>query len=433
MITRRVFVSVICLCLMGSFLFIPQGYAFATPGSGDEPAPKADQEDASSSKKKFDQQDIPRAIEYMENFEKHGLPAGEATNDLAPLAVGSFYVQPILFVPSDRVEDAANRPAIDETFQLLNRWYSGALELDNSGYSFQVKGTVIIHASHPFDYYKCPYHISPCDNYDGIWGNVLTEVTSAGFPLWSYGTSHIILVKGAGGWAGGNNTTSTTYWPGPGPAATAGAAILGDWALDAISGTTNPECYANMGSACYQDPQRGAVGHELGHTFGLAHAQNQQGSLMYSWWSFPWDGLANGPILVDPKLSNNEQGVLRSSLFFSPQACSLDAQVKEATVPSRVKAGSQFTASFTVTNVGFCHWAPATTVLSLVSSNVWGLTQQSLSQAVYPAQYATFTLSLKAPLLSRKQSRNTYDCYWQLKDQSTVFGPKMGSRISVTK
>ncbi len=441
MITRRILLSVISVILMGSLLFNPGGKVFASPAGGEDqpPAPvqhegsAPSKDDDSSSKKKLDPQDIPRAQAYMQSHERFDLPPGKPKGDLTPLAITSFFVQPVLFVASDLVEDPANRPAIDETFQLLRRWYSGALELGGSSYSFQVKAAVVVRASHPFDYYKCPNHAAPCSNYDGIWGNIQDELFSLGFPLWSYGTSHIVMVKGAGGWAGGNSTNSFTYWPGPGPASTAGFAILGDWALDAISGTTNSECYGNMGSACYHDPQQGAVGHELGHTFGLAHAQDLDGSIMNSWWSFPWDGLFNGPVDIDPKLSNDEQGVLRSSLFFSPQSCTLDAQVKQAAVPGRVKAGTQFTVSFTVTNYGYCHWTPTSTVLSLLSSSVWGLSQQPLTQAIYPAQYYTFTLPLQAPLLSRKQTRAAYDCYWQLKDQVTAFGPRMGNRITVTR
>ncbi len=426
MITRRVLVSVISLIFLGSLLLNPQGSTFASAGNGEEEAPRPIQDDSSSSRKKFDKHDIPRALEYMQTYERHDLPPGQQKNDLAPLDVSStFYVQPILFVASDLVENPANQPAIDETFQLLKRWYSGPLEQNNSGYSFQVKSTVVFHAPYPFDYYKCPEHVSPCDNYNGIWGNVLTEVDNAGFPTWSSGTIHIILVKGAGGWAGGNHTGSS-YWPAPGPAATAGEAILGDWALDAISGTTNPECYAAMGSACYQDPQRGAIGHELGHTFGLAHAQDQSGSLMFSWWDFPWDTLFAVP-------GNDEQGVLRSSLFFSPQACSPDVLVNQSVLPVSVKSGTPFTVSFNVTNYGFCRWAPTTTLLSSVSGSLWGLNQQAVAQAIYPAQTYTFNLPLKAPSLRKSSGNVTYDCFWQMRIQKKYFGPRIGSTIMVIK
>ncbi len=429
MVTRRVFVGVICLTLMGSLLLTPQAPVVADPGPGDDQPQTVSQENASSSRKKLDKKDIPGAVAYLQAHEKHNLLPVEGAEPLAVASPGSYVVEPILFIPSDLAEGAGNTAAIDETFQLLRRWYSGALELNSSGYTFQVMNTAVYHASQPFWYYKCIDHASSCDNYDGLWGNIQDELRGAGYPLWSAGTSHLVFVKGAGGWAGSNNNQwYVSKSPAPGPASTGGFGILGDWALDAITGTVNPDCYATpLKSFCYQDPQRGAVGHELGHTFGLAHAMNTNGSIMYSWWDFPFDSLINVP-------GNDEVSVLRNdSPFFSPQACSPDAQVDQTVMPTTMTAGTRFNISFSVTNYGFCRWASTTTALSSLSGNVWGLSQQPLSRVIYPAQPYTFSLSLKAPLLKRNQGTTSYDCYWQLRIQKRSFGPRMGNTITVTK
>ena len=427
---QEIVAAVICFFLIGSLFLNPQGSAFASTSLANQGPddPPLTQDKTSSSDKKFDKNDIRRIIEYENTHEKKNLAPVAQKGQLAPMAAPAdqYSVQPILFIASDLSEGPENVSAITSTFQLMTRWYSGALEQNNSGYTYRLANTIVYHASQPFSYFKCPAHEPVCDNYDGIWGNVQVALMDAGYPIWAPGTSFMVFVKGAGGWAGSNSSNPTTNWPAPGPASVAGFGILGDWALDAITGTTNAECYTYMGSACYRDPQRGAVGHELGHTFGLAHAMDQSGSIMYSWWDFPYDTL-----FADP--GNDEKSVLRDgSPFFQPQACNPAVQVDRFTAPTQVVSRTKFTVTFELTNYGFCHWARSNTTLQLASANVWGVSKQQLSADTYPAQPARFTLTLTAPSLKGSSSA-TYDNYWQMQISRKFFGPKIGNRITVTR
>jgi hypothetical protein len=393
------------------------------------------QTNTAASNKKFDIKDTERAIRYMQGNEKTNLvpirplalpaPSITTTKALTPaLGANPNYIQPILFLASDVPESPGNTAAITATFQMLKRWYSGALEYNNSGYVFNPTNTIVYHAGQPLSYYKCPNHEASCDNSDGIWGNVQSELMAAGYPLWSSGTDFVVFVKGAGGWAGSNCISNCgANSPAPGPASSAGVAILGDWALDAITGTVNSDCFAVMGTACYQDPQRGAIGHELGHTFGLAHALDQDGSIMYSWWNFPFVSLFGVQ-------GNDEKGTLRnSSIFFLPQTCSRDVLVNQVSMPTTVRAKSQFTASFAVINYGYCHWAAASTDIHIVRDDVWRTRGQQLGNDVYPAQPYTFSLTLTAPAIRRP---TVYNSIWQLRASSRYFGPQMGNPIRVS-
>ncbi len=151
------------------------------------------------------------------------------------------------------------------------------------------------------------------------------------------------------------------------------------------------------------------------------------GSIMFSWWDFPYDTLFGDP-------GNDEKSVLRSdSKFFLPQACNPNTQVDRITAPTSVVTGSQFTVSFELTNYGFCHWAANSTAIRLVSKNVWGINSQSLNVNIYPAQPATFTLLMKAPPLKGTNGTAVYDNYWQMQIASQSFGPIIGNRITVTR
>jgi len=402
-----------------------------------DPAGQEDKTHSAPSNKKFDQKDVPKVIEYMKTRERRNLlpvfPKTKSSSALygtpipTSIPVNAYFIQPILFLSSDQSETTGNSAAINTTFQLLKRWYSGPLEQNGSGYTFRASDAIIYRASQPFSYYKCPNHEMSCDSNDGIWGNVQEELGNAGYPLWSAGTIYVVFVKGASGWSGSNcGGGCLTGWPAPGPASNTGVAILGDWALDAITGTVNSDCVAAMGTACYRDPQRGAVGHELGHTFGLAHAMDLTGSIMYSWWDFPYTSLFG-------TLGNNEKDVLRAqSKFFSTQSCTPNNQVNQTTMPKSVKTKTQFSVSFTVTNYGFCKWKAISTDLRIVQNDVWGIKQKQVSRDTYPAWQQTFSLTLTAPALYYSVTSKIYNSIWQMRMSGVYFGAKMGGPITVT-
>ena len=387
-----------------------------------------------SSKRNFDRKDISKVREYVKK-EKRLQPVTTITREsistesmLTPLATGTFQVQPILFVPQDMQEASNNTQAINDSFQIIRRWYSGALEQNNNGYNLNVADTIVYKASQPFSYYKCINHETTCDNFDGVWENVQLELLNAGYPLWTPGYSHVIMVKGAGGWAGSSCSPNCyTNWPSPGPASTSGVSILGDWALDGISGTVNPDCFAAIGTACYQDPQRGALGHELGHTFGLAHANDQEGSLMYAWYLFPYVSLMETS-------GNQEKSMIRNgSSFFTATPCTYDSSLVEMVQPASVKTSTQFTSTFNVMNYGFCKWTANKTGLYLLRDKVWGISSKVLTKDVYPAQSNTFSLLLKSPLIGRLKLPAIKMSDWQMRKNTVFFGPIFGSAITITR
>lgn len=382
------------------------------------------------SNKKFDRKDITRAKEYLEINEKNNLTplstAGRTTP--TPTSIPNLnYVQPILFVPSDQTENPGNSSAITTTFQLLKRWYSGPLEQNNTGFTFQVSDTIVYRAPQPLSYYKCPNHETSCETSDGIWPNVQSQLLDAGYPLWATGTSFVVFVKGGGGWSGsGCIDNCYANWPSPGPASRAGLAILGDWSLDAITGIVNSECFATIGSTCYLDPQRGAIGHELGHTFGLAHSNDQAGSIMYSWWDFPFTSLFGDS-------GNDEKGLLRTdSKFFSSQPCNMMAQVNQITLPVSVKSKTQFNVLFNLTNYGYCRWGGSTSDLHIVRDDVWGTKQQQVGVDTYPAQPHLFNMILTSPMI-RTGTSQVHSSIWQMRSANKYFGPQMGNSITVIK
>lgn len=381
-----------------------------------------------TSRKPFEQKDAVRAEAYRESQEKNLQPQVEVSITSEQSLQTGYYIQPILFIPSDLQEAPNNSQSVNETFQLLKRWYSGTLEKDSNAYLFTVNNAIVYKAPQPLSYYKCPNHEVSCDTWDGIWGNVQNELRNAGYPLWVSGTSHVIFVKGAGGWAGSSCVPNCfTNWPYPGPSSEAGISILGDWALDAISGTVNPDCFAAMGTACYMDPQRGAVGHELGHTFGLAHANGQPGSIMSEWWNYPNTSLLE-------VAGNDEKSILRTGdKFFLTSACTYDSALTNLVMPQTVKIGSTFSSSFTVTNSGFCRYPATRSKLAIVYDDVWGVKTASLSQDLYPTRSHTFVIQMKAPMVPAKKLPLVKRNYWQMKLDTTSFGPLMGSVISLTK
>lgn len=410
----RIIVSVILLICM----------TLITVGANSFSVAKAQNNNANSSKKDFDKKDTLRAKQYSSSEKNTLLPVIQSTGT----ATSIYSVKPILFVSNDMQEATGNVAAINESMLAIKKWYSGALEQNNQGYIYNLENAIVFHAPQPFSYYKCPNHETTCDNYDGIWGNVQTELINAGYPLWNAGNSFVIFVKGAGGWAGSSCVPNCYQnWPYPGPASNAGISILGDWALDAITGTVNADCFAQMGSACYFDPQRGAIGHELGHTFGLAHANDTEGSIMLSWWNFPNVSLMNIP-------GNDEKTLLRSqSPFFTATACTYDSFNVEVVQPLTVVTGTQFASTFKVVNNGYCKWTPKRTSLRIIYDSVWGTTSKAVTNDVLPLQTHTFSLNLKAPTLAKSKLPTVKRSYWQVKMDTSFIGALMGNDIAITK
>lgn len=193
-----------------------------------------------------------------------GSPAGATPQFPDPWP--DYSVVPILFVPTDwsvssdevKAEAAALRSALHE----IQRFYGD----NNTGHTFTLNSLQVVQANGP----KEAYHIiwngrniyEDGVEFDGnMEAAVVSELHDRGFPTPEAqnesGSSSLIFVKGAGGWAGGREF----------PGADGGWAILGDWAIDSIQGQVPEGAYWWSGHRI----QTGASAHELGHTFDLPH------------------------------------------------------------------------------------------------------------------------------------------------------------------
>lgn len=379
---------------------------------------------------KFDPENTQKVKDFSQektNLEPVKLDGASQRAESKQLGSSNYKIQPILFVPSDQQETSNNESSINSTFKLIRQWYAGALEQNNKTYVFNLENAIVFKASQPLSYYKCINHEITCDNFDGLWVNTQTELLNSGYPLWQTGYSHIIFVKGGGGWSGSSCTPNCyANWPSPGPASTSGVSLLGDWALDAISGTVNRDCYAELETACFDQSQRGAIAHELGHTFGLAHSIEQEGSVMSSWWLFPYVTLANTS-------GNDEKSLLKQSPFFNQAACTYDSSLVEMVQPTSITTGTQFSSIFSIENNGLCAWKKDKTSLTLIKDKVWGITSIPLQNDVKPGQTYNFYSNMKAPALGKRKLSEVKRSDWQLKIGRNFIGLVMGSSITITK
>lgn len=334
----------------------------------------------------------------------------------------SYKIYPILFVAKDKRANSKNSSAINEAMQMVKRWYSGPLQKGaTAGMTFDVVGTTVVNAPEIFDYYKCPNHAYPCGgNYDGIWGNIQDELTAQGFPIWEEGNIHMVFVVGAGGWAGATCwLNGCTADPGSPPGLT-GFGILGDWALDAISGFINQECAGYYGrDFCGKLAQTGTVGHELGHTFGLWHPDgnpNESETIMsWAYMYFPFITLLS-----------HEKNVLWGSKFYKSINCADVMKNRKTLLKKRVRVGEGFTATFSEMNYGYCAWKKDRTSLNLIRDNVWGVTKIPLNDTLYPAQFYEFSDVLTAP-----QTAGKYASFWNMQIGGRLIGGKLGRRVTV--
>lgn len=214
-------------------------------------------------------------------------PGGLAQADpLFPYPWPDYSVVPILFSPTDwdvndaEVQDeaAALRTAMVELQQAFGQALGGP--------TFRLNDLQVVQGFGAKEDYGI--HWNGGDIYtDGVElvGNVeaaiVQELYSRGFPTPpgqdEDGYSVLIFVKGAGGWAVGRELV-----PGDG-----GWGFLGDWAIDSIQGDIPEGDYWWSGRRL----QIGAVGHELGHVFGLPHPDFYGGdwstTFMGEWWNYP--------------------------------------------------------------------------------------------------------------------------------------------------
>lgn len=414
-------VSFFGLLLLAFFLsgnpFNISTQAQSLPAQGELGTSEVSEQDAQKAQDYF----YPREQKNMESLSRISVPTPPPGYKQPSIRK----VHPILFVAQDKTVLPEHQPAINSTMQLIRRWYSGPLEQNNLGYTFEVANVAVYNAPFPFSHYQCGRAWCAPDEWIDLDLNVVHALQDAGYPVLLPGFIHEIFVIGGGGWASAWCYPDCPVWPDPGPSSETGVAVVGDWALDAISTGPNPDCVVQMGSACNKYPQQGAIAHELGHTFGLYHANDDPRSLMRNWWDFPYVTLIGEP-------KNDEIRVVRSNQFIGSRVCTHDSQVIRSNMPSTVTkslpdAPNKFFISFTFNNYGWCRWTPTTFNTFLVKDNVWGKRRANVLSNVYPAQEYRFRFQLTAPTTVGR-----YYSLWKMRKSTTFFGAQVGKQIRVT-
>lgn len=204
-----------------------------------------------------------------------------------------YSVVPIYFVPKDwsisSSEVAAERAAIDAAMQQIRTYYQGKL----GGRTFVLDPVQLVQANSAKEAYGITW--TPGGNIyeDGVQiggsfeGAVVSELHTRGYPTPpaqnESGYSAVVFVKGAGGHAGSRAFSG----------ADGGWSILGDWAIDSLQGA--PEVAEGVYWWSGPRKQKGAVAHELGHSFALLHppAGSESTTIMGNWWDYPNIGFSS--------------------------------------------------------------------------------------------------------------------------------------------
>jgi hypothetical protein len=112
----------------------------------------------------------------------------------------------------------------------------------------------------------------------------------------------------------------------------------------------------------------------------------------------------------------------------STQICDKAEFVKDVTVPDGtvVTAGSAFTKTWRIKNIGTCTWTPAYTIVYDHGNQMGGPSAQALGVTVSPGQTVDIAINLVAPA-----TPNEYTGYWKLRNASGVTFTQFYANIKV--
>lgn len=112
----------------------------------------------------------------------------------------------------------------------------------------------------------------------------------------------------------------------------------------------------------------------------------------------------------------------------STQICDKAEFVKDVTVPDGtvVPAGSAFTKTWRIKNIGTCTWTPAYTIIYDHGNQMGGPSAQALGVTVSPGQTVDIAVNLVAPT-----TPNEYTGYWKLRNANGVTFTQFYANIKV--
>jgi hypothetical protein len=201
----------------------------------------------------------------------------------------SYSVLPIFFVPRDwdvsSAEVQAEANSIRSALGEIQGYYGSRL-----GHGFDLHGLQIVQGEQNKEAYGIQWngrdiYVDGVDIVGNVEATVTDELYRRGYPVPpgqnESGYVTVMLVKGAGGWAGSREFGG----------ANGGWSIVGDWCIDSLN---NELAEWQYGWGSGRRPQIGALAHEIGHAFSFSHPEDygsgNDTSVMGNWWDYPTIG-----------------------------------------------------------------------------------------------------------------------------------------------